>query len=318
MSDDSSMQKILKEKITKRLESLNVPKGDGLLPEKILKMHNQFVEMGVDSKEALNGLLSFLDLKNEKTNPHREKIISILHESRLTDNVRSNFFDVKGKIQKWTNTLSQYGLDQNKVLTLMLKTPDLLFLGGEKFIKCINRIDEEYTKQGLSGKDFLNVYMSNPGLTGYNVETLISKIETFYQMLKPYNVTKQDLFAGIKTQSNILTIDTKEFSKKVKMILNHHRSKLWYVGGNSNETDEDALRNILRSKPVALNYNIKNLRMRRLYSIARYPEKLRASTYFNTKKECQRVIEEYLVARNRPRLLGRLYNSGYFDKPKER
>ena len=193
---------------------------------------------------------------------------------------------------------------------------EVLYLGGEKFNNSIKQMDSLYAKEGFSGGDFLSCCMKNPALTGYNVETLIDKIETFARILKPYNNTRADLFAGVKSQPNILTIDPAEFTKKIKIIMHHFHLKFWQVGLDRPETDEDAMRAILRTRPIALNLNIKNLKMRRLYYMAMQSGPLQPGTYYRTKKNCQERIEDYLKKHDHRSLIDRLCRLRYFDKQK--
>lgn len=299
-------------KIADSLEKVGFPAKDFVSAQKILKMQHQLEDLGVEKEVAQKSLLSMFS--KEKDPPRREKMIEIFRQSTLSGEVKSDFFDLKGKLQYLEGELSQYGFNRNDFLPTALKCPTLLCIGAEKFKRNVIAMDKAYKAQGLSGADFLKMCKKEPNLAGYDFETLHGKIQTLQSTFSRYGITMNEISVALKKQPNLLAVKPENVIYKAQILLNHHAHHFWQVGLNKKETATDALRCILLTRPMGLNLSVQNLRGRRLYAMSCPTESLRLGTYLRGKQEVQKRVETYLIKQGRTTLLDKLYKKGYFEK----
>ena len=288
------------------LEKVGFPKKDKASVLKIQKMQSQLVEMGMEEEAAYKTLLQSVSSKRQDS-ARGQKIIDIFRQSSLNSDEQNSYFDIKGKVEYLEKSLKHYGFRRDDFLLAVQKTPILLNVSPEKFESHVIRMDEKYAKDGLGGQRFLQMALKHPDLVQYDFETLDGKIQTLMDDFSRYGIKTSDLMTAFSKQPDLLTVKPEKVIYNAHLLMHHHKQGLWQVGNGEPENQENALRAILTTRPMGLNFGVPNLRMRRIYAILKPDETLALGTYLRTKTKLQPILESGLIARGKTSLLERLY-----------
>ena len=295
------------------LVKVGFPPKDHISVLKIKKMQSQLIDMGMEEDAAYQTLLQSISSKKQDS-ARGQKIIDIFRQSSLNSEDAESYFDVKGKVEYLEKALKHFGFNRADFLAAIQKTPILLNISSKKFEKHITQMDEKYAKDGLSGQRFLQMALKHPYLVQYDFETLDGKIQTLMDDFSRYGIKTSDLMIALSKQPDILTVKPEKVIYNAHLLMLHHKRGFWQVGNGEPENQENALRAILTTRPMGLNFSAKNIRMRRLYAILKPDETLGLGTYLRTKTKLQPILETALSAKGRSSLLERLYQQNYLKR----